>query len=256
MKKFIVSICLLFFPIITVFAQSVPPLVEQRIKQIYAEKYPDDYSMQKILIDDQLESYVFIQSWSSEPGVPQNVFDSIKAKHAQKYPDDYSMQKILMEDQFKSYKSLQTDASAPEVDKSHSDLQRRKEIWKDSFLAIRMPGGGIELVMKKYNITLAQFEQIFKEGKENDWPHPPKGEPFNPLISSDTLTKHKSGESKEVTDVLCYKLGHLFALYRETGVDPASVLTPENLTRLEQCRNNPELTKGMEYGIQEASQFK
>ena len=37
-------------------AQTVPSSVEQRIRQIYTEKYPDNYSMQKALIQDQIHS--------------------------------------------------------------------------------------------------------------------------------------------------------------------------------------------------------
>jgi hypothetical protein len=98
-----------------VIAQSVPTSVEQRIRQIYAEKYPDNFSMQKTLIEDQLESYRYIERWTSESGVPQDVFNKVKETYAQKYPDNYSMQKTLVQDQCESYRFLQSYTSVAGV---------------------------------------------------------------------------------------------------------------------------------------------
>jgi selenocysteine lyase/cysteine desulfurase len=39
-------------------AQEVPPEVVSRIKAKVAERYPDNYSMQKVLVDDQIEAPV------------------------------------------------------------------------------------------------------------------------------------------------------------------------------------------------------
>jgi hypothetical protein len=57
----LLTICILIGLTLTdAMAQSVPTPVEQRVRQIYADKYPDNFSMQKTLIEDQLESYRFI----------------------------------------------------------------------------------------------------------------------------------------------------------------------------------------------------
>jgi hypothetical protein len=106
MIRFLKYIFLQLIVSTTVLAQLVPPDVEQRIKQVYIQKYPDDYSMQKTLIEDQINSYQYLQSWASESKVPQDVFDKIKADYVQKYPDDYSMQKTLIQDQVQSYIQL------------------------------------------------------------------------------------------------------------------------------------------------------
>src|SRR5437899_11081484 len=113
MKKFIACLALLVLAATSAIAQSVPASVEQRIRQIYAQKYPDNFSMQKTLIEDQLESYRYIQRWTSESGVPQDVFNKVKETYAQKYPDNYSMQKTLGQDQ--SYRFLQSYTSVPGV---------------------------------------------------------------------------------------------------------------------------------------------
>ena len=86
--------------------QVAPSDFEKRIRLIYARKYPNDFSMQKALIDDQLKSYHHMQRWKSEPQIPQNIFDNLKNEYGNKYPDDYSMQKALLADQIKSYLAL------------------------------------------------------------------------------------------------------------------------------------------------------
>ena len=78
MKNVIACSALLVLAATSALAQSVPTAVEQRIRQIYAEKYPDNFSMQKILIADQLESYRYIKRWASESKVPQDVFNKIQ----------------------------------------------------------------------------------------------------------------------------------------------------------------------------------
>lgn len=102
----------------SVFAQSVPRSVEQKMRQIYAERYPDNSSMQKTLINKQLKSYRFIQCWTSEPGVPQDVFSKEKTIYAQKYPYNFSMQKILIKNQCKSYRFIQSYTFETDVPKS------------------------------------------------------------------------------------------------------------------------------------------
>ena len=122
MKKVIACLALLVLAATSAVAQSVPASVEQRIRQIYAQKYPDNFSMQKTLIEDQLESYRYIQRWTSEPGVPQDVFNKLKETYNQKYPDNYSMQKTLGQDQCESYRFLQSYTSVPGVPNTVTDV--------------------------------------------------------------------------------------------------------------------------------------
>ncbi len=110
------------------FEQSVPEDVEKRIRQIYTEKYPDNFSMQKILIDEQLASYRLIKRWTNESGVPQNVFNKVKEIYAQKYPYNYSMQKTLILEQCNSYRFLQSYTAEPGIPKNViSDLKQKYE---------------------------------------------------------------------------------------------------------------------------------
>lgn len=118
----------LFFPI--AFAQSIPNSVEQRVRQIYSEKYPDNFSMQKTLIQDQLASYQQMQSWTSEPGVPRDIFNAIKEVYVQKYPDNYSMQKTLVKDQCESYRFLQSYTSVPGVPENTLSNLKQKYLQK------------------------------------------------------------------------------------------------------------------------------
>jgi hypothetical protein len=90
-----------------VAAQGVPSDVMARIRSSIETRYPDDYSMQKVLIEDQVDSYQFLQTY--KPGeVPDDVFSRVKASVESRYPDNYSMQKTLIEDQIESFKVLRT----------------------------------------------------------------------------------------------------------------------------------------------------
>lgn len=87
-------------------AQAVPPDVVERIRSSIEARYPDNYSMQKILIEDQFESHRFLQTYRPSD-IPTDVFRRIKASIESRYPDNYSMQKTLIENQVESYRFLQ-----------------------------------------------------------------------------------------------------------------------------------------------------
>ena len=84
----------------------MPQDVFNKLKETYNQKYPDNYSMQKTLVQDQCESYRFLQSYTSVPGVPNTVLSNLKQKYAQKYPYNFSMQMTLVQDQVRSYLEL------------------------------------------------------------------------------------------------------------------------------------------------------
>lgn len=75
-------------------------------KEIYANKYPNNFTMQKVLIEDQCRSYLFLQSYNMATGVPDAKIAELKQIYINKYPDNYTMQKILVEDQVKSFLEL------------------------------------------------------------------------------------------------------------------------------------------------------
>ena len=71
MKQLMSFLLLIGIFVSSAIAQPVPANMEQRIRQIYAAKYPDDFSMQKTLIEDQLDSYRLMQRNLSEQGIPR-----------------------------------------------------------------------------------------------------------------------------------------------------------------------------------------
>lgn len=75
-------------------------------KAIYANKYPNNYHMQEILIKGQCKSYLFLQSYKTVPGIPDSKITELKKIYASKYPDNYHMQEILIKGQVKAYLEL------------------------------------------------------------------------------------------------------------------------------------------------------
>lgn len=130
MKNNFICLVLVAFFTTSVSAQLAPADVEQKLRQIYADKYPDNFSMQKTLIVDQLESYSFMQQWTSEFGVPETVFNQLKTIYSQKYPDNYSIQKTLIKDQCESYLFLQSYTSEPGVPNAIIATQKQKYAQK------------------------------------------------------------------------------------------------------------------------------
>jgi len=82
-------------------AQEISPDVLSRIRARIEARYPDNYSMQRALIDDQVEAYKFLQSYAP-PSVPVASLRRIRERNQERYPDNYSMQKALLLDQVQS----------------------------------------------------------------------------------------------------------------------------------------------------------
>ena len=115
----------------TAYAQNAPSHIEQKIREIYAQKYPDNYSMQKTLINNQLTCYSFMQRYTSADGVPQNTFHKIKSIYADKYPYNYSMQKTLVQNQVEAYRFMQNYISEPGV--PQNVLKRIKQKYQAKY---------------------------------------------------------------------------------------------------------------------------
>lgn len=110
---------------------NIPSHIVETIRTIYKQKYPDDYSMQKTLIDDQLECYLFMQRYTRDPQIPTSILNKEKQIYAGKYPYDFSMQKVLVQDQVESYHFLQELNSVAGV--PVSQLRRFKQIYKNKY---------------------------------------------------------------------------------------------------------------------------
>jgi hypothetical protein len=107
MKKLIFAVsAYLILSALPVLAQSAPPEIVQQIKQHYAEKYQDNYSMQAIMVEAQLDAYAFLQDYDHVDGVPDDVISRLKAKYLKKYPLNFSMQKTMVTSQVKHYIEL------------------------------------------------------------------------------------------------------------------------------------------------------
>lgn len=85
----------------------VPRNVLAAIRQEIASRYPTNYSMQKILIDAEVQAYFALQNYSA-PNVPQAVLAGVYREIANRYPTNYSMQKTLIDAQVKDYLALQS----------------------------------------------------------------------------------------------------------------------------------------------------
>jgi len=86
--------------------QSAGSDISRSIRAFAEKRYPDDYDMQKFVINQQTEAYNWVVSVSSPAGVPQEVFEQIKTRAAHRYPDDYDMQKFVINQQTEAYTDL------------------------------------------------------------------------------------------------------------------------------------------------------
>ena len=87
------------------FAQDVPPDVLAKIRAPIEARYPDNFSMQKTLLNDQIASYRFLLTYAPEGITPERI-QQIKRPIEARYPDNYSMQKTLLENQVASFQFL------------------------------------------------------------------------------------------------------------------------------------------------------
>ena len=111
MKK---SVSVIVFAIMFAFASvsyagGMPAYILGKVKASIESRYPDNYSMQKTLIADQVQSYEFLQGYSPL-SVPSDVFEKIKDSIKSRYLYNFSMQKTLIQDQVQSYEYLKSYA--------------------------------------------------------------------------------------------------------------------------------------------------
>ena len=99
----VIMLTSLLFPA-SIFAENIPDDVLARIKSKIAERYPGNYSMQKMLVDADVNSWKELQR--NYTGVPDSVFLDIRGRVAERYPDNFSMQKMLVDADAKAWKEL------------------------------------------------------------------------------------------------------------------------------------------------------
>lgn len=85
--------------------QHIPDEVMRIIRRKAAEDCPDDFVMQKDLIEEQI--YAFLKLRALAPEIPEDVFQRIYQKAKEEYPEDFDMQLDTIEDQVRAYKDLE-----------------------------------------------------------------------------------------------------------------------------------------------------
>ena len=88
--RLIINIGLALSLCATVQAQEVPPAVMAKIRAPIEAKYPNNFSMQKTLIDDQIASYRFLLKYAPD-GIAKEVLQKMRSPLEARYPDNYSM---------------------------------------------------------------------------------------------------------------------------------------------------------------------
>jgi hypothetical protein len=83
----------------------IPTNIMHMIRAFAQREYPDDYAMQRDVVEEQSESFSAIQLFSA-PDVPSGVFATIRERAVAEYPDDYAMQKSIIEEQLEAYRHL------------------------------------------------------------------------------------------------------------------------------------------------------
>jgi hypothetical protein len=87
-------------------SQSATSDISSSIRAFAEKEWPDDYEMQKFVINQQTEAYNWVVTATSATGVPQDVFEKIKIKAADEWPNDYAMQKFVINQQVNAYTDL------------------------------------------------------------------------------------------------------------------------------------------------------
>ncbi len=79
--------------------------VLQQIKADATRDYPNDFSTQKYVIDEQVKAYNQLEKFS-DPEVPKEVLESIMHEASHDYPYDFSTQLYVINEQISSWKAL------------------------------------------------------------------------------------------------------------------------------------------------------
>jgi hypothetical protein len=84
---------------------SIPAEILNEIKKRHEIKFPDDYSMQRIMVNSDVKAYKELKTYS-DGQVPSEILKRILEKRAQEFPGNFSMQRIMVNSDVKAYKEL------------------------------------------------------------------------------------------------------------------------------------------------------
>lgn len=76
--------------------------IAEAIRVFAKSEWPDDFSMQRHVIEEQTEAYNWLQNFV-EPRVPPADMDKIFVKAIEEWPSDFAMQKHVVEEQVEAY---------------------------------------------------------------------------------------------------------------------------------------------------------
>jgi len=106
--KYVSTLLVLIISLLTVSSiAGMPPDIQKEVKSRIAAKYPDNYSLQKTLIDGQISAYNYLQTYAPR-SMPRTTLEKVKANISSKYPYNYSLQKTLIEGQVSAYEFIQS----------------------------------------------------------------------------------------------------------------------------------------------------
>ena len=105
MPVLVIAFAIIFDFLSVAYASGMPENILSEVRASIESRYPDNYSMQKTLIQDQVKSYEYLEGYYPS-SVPYDVFERIKEKIISRYPYNFSMQKTLIKDQVNSYLEL------------------------------------------------------------------------------------------------------------------------------------------------------
>ena len=86
----------------------VPAAVLARIKAKAAEDYPDNYSTRLYVVNNELKSYLQLESLQAPDGVPDRVFRGIVRAATEDYPHNYSTRLFVVKNQLRAWHELQS----------------------------------------------------------------------------------------------------------------------------------------------------
>ena len=85
--------------------QGIPSEVMASIRIKAENEWPDDFTMQRYEIKQQVRAYRFLAEYQPA-GIPPDVFNRIRAKAENEWPDDYTMQRYETKQQVQAYLAL------------------------------------------------------------------------------------------------------------------------------------------------------
>jgi len=83
----------------------MPKNIEQGIKTTAKLKWPNDFQMQKYVIDLQTEAYYEVRYYKNKK-VPTKILKSIIDRARIKWPGDYQMQSYVIKNQVSAYLAI------------------------------------------------------------------------------------------------------------------------------------------------------